>query len=107
LVSASCWPFPLLEERWDELLELPLDERPVVEPDPLALAREVRDRLLAAERDPLDPFLLDPFLADELRELEPDRLLADLLLPFLDVEREVELSVRFACVRPRLFPRRD
>jgi hypothetical protein len=49
------------------------------------------------ERDPLVPFFVVPFLEFEF----------DLVVPFLDVEREVELPVRVAWLRPRLLPRRD
>jgi hypothetical protein len=49
------------------------------------------------ERELLVPFFEVPFLEAEL----------DPPLPFLDVEREVELPVRFVWLRPRLLPRRD
>jgi hypothetical protein len=92
LVSVSRWP--LLD--WDccvvpLALELPVER---LELDLLA-AR------LAPERDRLAVDLLFPFLDDPLLDVEPD-----LLLALLDGEREVA-SVRFACVRPRLLPRRD
>lgn len=54
--------------------------------------------------DDLERDELDRDLVVALLELAPD-----LLVPFLDVEaeREVEPPARFACVRPRLLPRRD
>ncbi|HET9720062.1 MAG TPA: hypothetical protein VFP55_08305 [Solirubrobacteraceae bacterium] len=57
-------------------------------------------RLAALELPERD--LLVPFFEVPLLELAPDPP-----VPFLDVEREVEPPVRFACVRPRLLPRRD
>lgn len=75
-----------------ELFGLALLELPFVRAaDELDRAELARDRLVV------------------LFEFEPDRALALLDVPFFDVEREpdVELSARLACVRPRLFPRRD
>ena len=87
LVRVSCCPF-LSFDAWVLLLPLlELEARPDVDPDRLVVLRELeRERLAPDARD-----RLEPFLAGALREPEPDRL-----VPFLDVEREDELSVRFA-----------
>jgi hypothetical protein len=63
----------------------------------LLVAELVRLAGVDPARDLLVPFFEVPFLEVDL----------DPLVPFLDVEREVELPVRFAWVRPRLPPRRD
>lgn len=90
-------------------LPVPLDDFWLPSPfELLAVELALLVALLVAELARLAA--LDPFERDRLAalfvvpvlEFEPDPL-----VPLLDVEREVELPVRFAWVRPRLLPRRD
>jgi hypothetical protein len=68
----------------------------------LVVAFLVAELARLAALDPLERDLLAALFVVPLLEFEPDPL-----VPLLDVEREVELPARFACVRPRLLPRRD
>jgi hypothetical protein len=65
--------------------------------EPLDVGLALLAALLVAELARLDA--LDP--------LERELLEALFVLPFLDVEREVDPPLRFVCARPRLLPRRD
>lgn len=100
-VRVSRWPF-LAVDACSALLVFAVGVlRAAVDPDFFA----VLFALVVRERELLDPLERDRLVA--LFELPLRELAPDPLVPFLDVEPEFEVSVRLACVRPRLFPRRD
>ncbi len=99
-VRASRWPFLSPDVVFSALVFALLAARPAVDPDLLA----VLFALAVRERELLDPFARDrllalfelPFREVALLELPLRELGPDPFVPFLDVEREVEVSVRFA-----------